>query len=126
VHMRYSMDKVGKALSSFTTIKQALAAVRDALVAHMDAYEKCNMLHGDVSIGNIMFYADEGDAVSGCLNDWDLSLSSPVIASGVRQLSRPGTWQFMSIHILQNPTLPEGVSDDVESFLWVVLQLALR
>lgn len=37
--------------------------------AHKDAYEKCKILHRDISARNVMMTEDG----SGILNDWDLA-----------------------------------------------------
>ncbi|KAH8984958.1 hypothetical protein EDB92DRAFT_1766970, partial [Lactarius akahatsu] len=77
---------------------------------HTEAYEWVKILHRDVSAGNILITEDG----SGILIDWDLS-------------KKVGTWQFMSIARLQDSsTRLHEVSDDLESFFWVLLYLVVK
>jgi serine/threonine protein kinase len=106
------------------------------VTAHTAAYEKAQILHRDVSAGNILI-ADDG---SGLLIDWDLSKKViPDVDTKPRRHSRTvwvllsyilhtnglhlqGTWQFISIARLRDHTSwPHEVSDDLESFFWVLL-----
>ncbi|KAH9960896.1 hypothetical protein BC827DRAFT_1097620, partial [Russula dissimulans] len=86
---------------------------------HTAAYEKAQILHRDVSAGNILI-ADDG---SGMLIDWDLSKKViKDVDEKARSHSRTGTWQFISISRLCDPSSrPHEVSDDLESFFWVLL-----
>lgn len=42
------------------------------MLAHHWVYEKSGILHRDISVGNVMFYRNEGEAI-GVLCDWDLA-----------------------------------------------------
>jgi len=56
------------------------------------------------------------------LIDWDLSKEIKDDDERPRQHSRTGTWQFISISRLLVPLArPHEVSDDLESFFWVLL-----
>ncbi|KAI0739882.1 hypothetical protein C8Q80DRAFT_201132 [Daedaleopsis nitida] len=96
------------------------------------------ILHRDVSGGNILIYpiidetVDDATGITtrdlrwaGILTDWELSkkLDGPHIA---RQPERTGTWQFMSVAILTNRYKVVEVTDDLESFLYVLLYHAIR
>jgi hypothetical protein len=89
VHHRFVEDFIGHHLDKFTSSKQFMTVVLDAFIgtstilfsfsrstphvkyylAHKDAYEKCNILHRDISAKNVMMT----DAGRGILNDWDLA-----------------------------------------------------
>ncbi|KAH9056639.1 hypothetical protein EDB87DRAFT_1539199, partial [Lactarius vividus] len=118
VHYRLVLETLGKPLNTFRSTRQLCEVIRDAIVAHTEAYERVQILHRDVSAGNILI-TEKG----GVLIDWDLS--KKVVKGGnvkQRQHSRTGTWQFISIARLRDPsTRPHGVSDDLESFLRVLL-----
>jgi serine/threonine protein kinase len=78
----------GRDLTSFTSTREFITAVRDAMIgtaffffgtavfstfsfpAHKHAYENARIIHGDVSVGNILITGDGG---KGLLIDWDLS-----------------------------------------------------
>ena len=54
------------------------------LTAHISAYENAQILHRDVSAGNILI-TDDG---SGILIDWDLSKVTPEVEAKPRRHSR--------------------------------------
>ncbi|KAJ7572481.1 hypothetical protein C8J56DRAFT_762647, partial [Mycena floridula] len=61
------MKEVGRPLWSFSSVEELLQVTRDAFVAHRDAYVKGNILHGDISEGNILIYRGRG-----LLIDWEM------------------------------------------------------
>ncbi|PPQ89807.1 hypothetical protein CVT25_007412 [Psilocybe cyanescens] len=122
-HTRFSEDFIGLPLYKFKSSKQFLRAVYDAFLAHKDAYEKCGILHRDISAGNVLLKVGGG----GILNDWDLAR---YVERDDKDRHHPafrsGTWQFMSIGLLANPAKVHHVQDDMESFFWLVLYHMLR
>ncbi|KAI9444196.1 hypothetical protein H4582DRAFT_2071765 [Lactarius indigo] len=124
VHYRLVLETLGESVYTFKSTRQLCKVIRDAIVAHTEAYERVGILHRDVSAGNILI-SKEG---SGILIDWDLSKKVVKDGSGKpRQHSRTGTWQFISIARLRAPlTRPHEVSDDLESFFWVLLYLVAK
>ncbi|KAI0305794.1 hypothetical protein B0F90DRAFT_925244 [Multifurca ochricompacta] len=119
VHYRLVLETLGKPLNTFNSTRQLCEVIRDAILAHSAAYERTEILHRDVSAGNILI----GEDGSGFLIDWDLSKR---ISKGVEEKARPhsrtGTWQFISIWRLLDPSFrPHALSDDLESFFWVLL-----
>src|SRR5580693_197572 len=111
-------------------------------VAHTAAYDKTRILHRDVSAGNILITDNGG----GILIDWDLSKKvKEYVDPKPRQHSRTvgyrsrshlfyeklilaqGTWQFISVARLLDPrSTPHQISDDLESFFWVLLYQIIR
>ncbi|KAI0292350.1 kinase-like domain-containing protein [Multifurca ochricompacta] len=124
VHYRLVLETLGKPLSTFKSTRQLCEVIRDAIVAHSAAYERAQILHRDVSAGNILI-TEEG---TGMLIDWDLSKQvHKGVEEGPRQHSRTGTWQFISISRLREPRYTaHEVSDDLESFFWVLLYQIAR
>ncbi|KAH9020337.1 hypothetical protein EDB84DRAFT_1565760 [Lactarius hengduanensis] len=124
VHYRLVLETLGSPLYAFKSSRELCKVIRDAITAHTEAYERVQILHRDVSAGNILI-AEDG---SGILIDWDLSKKVVMGGGGEqRQHSRTGTWQFMSIARLQDSsTRPHEVSDDLESFFWVLLYLVVK
>ncbi|KAH9933263.1 hypothetical protein B0H21DRAFT_835281 [Amylocystis lapponica] len=137
-HYRLVEKEVGCPLSDFENGCCLLRILRDCLFAHRDAVEKANILHRDISAGNILVIYkkdSDGDVIPyGLLNDWELSkeLPTPMPDSdtsqrpSARQPDRTGTWQFMSAASLNDATKQMIVQDDLESFLYVLLYFALR
>ncbi|KAF9554511.1 hypothetical protein CPC08DRAFT_821663 [Agrocybe pediades] len=115
VHTRLVTDKVGKPVEKFKTSKDFLKAVYDAYRAHKAVYEKCQILHCDVSVGNILVTANG----KGFLNDWDQARNVENLLSGPHRAFPTGTWRFMSTNLLLRPQKVHGLQDDIESFFWV-------
>ncbi|KAI0043611.1 hypothetical protein FA95DRAFT_370232 [Auriscalpium vulgare] len=118
VHYRIVLGIVGTALDTFSCTRDLCVAIRDAAEAHVRAYELAEVLHRDISIGNILFYKTEDGVIRGILIDWDLC-NIRKKESG-RQNSRTGTWQFMSGLLLANPKKSHELTDDLESFVHVL------
>ncbi|KAF8503824.1 kinase-like domain-containing protein, partial [Russula emetica] len=123
VHYRLVLETLGQPLNTFKSTQQLCRAIRDCIVAHTVAYKRAHILHRDISAVNILI-TDNG---SGMLIDWDLSKEIKGNDETPRQHSRTGTWQFISISCLRDPsTRPHQVSDDLESFFWVLLYLVVK
>ncbi|KDQ32581.1 hypothetical protein PLEOSDRAFT_1032153, partial [Pleurotus ostreatus PC15] len=119
-HVRFVVKEVGRPLESFSSSKEMFRAIHDAFQGHKQAYDKCKLLHRDVSGGNILLVKD-----GGILNDWDMAVNVEEVERGPRAHERTGTWAFMSIDLLRGERRPHKVSDDLESFFWVVLYYSL-
>ncbi|TFK81213.1 hypothetical protein K466DRAFT_444058, partial [Polyporus arcularius HHB13444] len=90
-------------------------------------------IHRDVSGGNILILpcivtSEAGRRFMiwiGILTDWEL-------AKGLsderkpRQPERTGTWQYMSVALLNRPTKAVEIPDDLESLFYVLLYHAVR
>ncbi|KAI0042700.1 hypothetical protein FA95DRAFT_1474118, partial [Auriscalpium vulgare] len=88
---------------------------------HARAYELAEVLHRDISAGNILFYKTADGVIRGLLIDWDLcKIIRKLEKESRRQDWRTGTWQFMSGLRLKNPAKPHELSDDLESFVHVL------
>ncbi|KAF8875393.1 hypothetical protein BD779DRAFT_1651255 [Infundibulicybe gibba] len=119
-HNRFVEDFVGIPLKRFKSSQQMLKVIFHAFIAHRQAFERCGILHRDISGGNIMMTGDG----RGILNDWDLARH--ISADGCRQHDRTGTWQFMSIKLLMDPASRHELQDDLESFFWAVVYHGFR
>ncbi|RPD57691.1 hypothetical protein L227DRAFT_655264 [Lentinus tigrinus ALCF2SS1-6] len=132
VHYRIIVAEVCLPCTAFSSSRTWAAVILDCLRAHQAAYERCNIIHRDVSVGNIlilpMLFRKDGSIVgiiwSGILTDWELA--KDVRVKCARQPERTGTWQFMSLQCLMHPTLPVTIPDELESFLHTLLYNAVR
>ncbi|KAF4579726.1 hypothetical protein EYR36_001545 [Pleurotus pulmonarius] len=94
-HVRFVVKEVGRPLECFSSSKEMFQAIHDAFQG------------------------------GGLLNDWDMAVKVEEAKSGPRAHERAGTWEFMSIDLLIGTKCLHKVSDDMESFFWVVLYYSL-
>ncbi|KAF8972156.1 hypothetical protein BDZ97DRAFT_1650439 [Flammula alnicola] len=115
VHMHYRLvlGTIGTPLTQFSSTWQMVNAVKCALLAHWDAVTKANILHRDVSSGNIVMVGEEG----GILIDWELCKRIGQGPATARCDDKTGTWQFISARLLLNKAQEHKVGDDLESFV---------
>ncbi|KAI0827947.1 hypothetical protein BC628DRAFT_126666 [Trametes gibbosa] len=124
-HYRIVVKEVGQPMSEFTSSRQLVHVLRCCILAHKEAYE-ANVIHRDVSAGNVLLYYDKkAKQWCGLLNDWEMSKRTDLPDKG-RQLDRTGTWQFMSAMALMTPGKEIKVADELESFFHVLLYFAIR
>ncbi|KAG5332065.1 hypothetical protein C0989_007265 [Termitomyces sp. Mn162] len=131
-HYRIVLEYLPYSLEDFKNTREMTIVFRDASIGHGTAATEAEVLHRDISNGNIMFKRHADGAVQGYLIDWDLSLDLNLASnqSAEAQPERTGTWQFLAIRLVQpkeieKPLIQDRI-DDVESFYHVFLWLALR
>ncbi|KAF5338835.1 hypothetical protein D9757_015370 [Collybiopsis confluens] len=118
-HYRLVLNFVGEPLDKCTSTRMFCKVVSDAFNAHRQACVKAEMLHRDISFGNIILWRGNGYLI-----DWERAKSLTV--NGARSRERTGTWQFMSVRLIENPNLPHLIRDDIESFMYVMIHAAIR
>ncbi|KAI0689366.1 hypothetical protein C8T65DRAFT_700277 [Cerioporus squamosus] len=131
-HYRLVVEEVALPLSEFQFGRQLVSIVRDCVIAHYQAYDKLSLLHGDISGGNVLIYPrvsklqDGGYRIvfAGLLADWEMAKSTDI--TDPRQPERTGTWQYMSAALLSRSDKQVSVSDELESFFYVLLYHAAR
>ncbi|KAF5340986.1 hypothetical protein D9611_006058 [Ephemerocybe angulata] len=128
---RVSMECYGAPLHEFTSQRQAIAALRDAIQGHWNLL-RAGILHRDVSIDNILFGKDGAEeGHRGILIDLEMAASTgggPT--SRVITENRFGTYLYHSIAVLRSGRderllLPAAHDylDDLESFFWILCHL---
>ena len=113
--------------------------------AHQYVWNNVEILHRDISDGNIVLYEvpDTGE-ILGLLIDWDLCKYKDELSKGPTQKNRSvsplkssvsslseravaqGTWRFLSATLLNYPFKDNEVADDIESFLHLMILLTMR
>ena len=83
VHTRIVIKEVGRRLSEYEDSHELVSVLLDAMVAHKDAWEKAEILHRDISTGNIIIHDGKG-----ILIDWDLSKPRSRLGKGARTRER--------------------------------------
>ncbi|EJF56424.1 hypothetical protein DICSQDRAFT_174940 [Dichomitus squalens LYAD-421 SS1] len=120
--------------------RQLTSIVLDTVQAHCQAATnpKTLLLHRDISAGNILIYPrvrqgkdDTKNAIvwTGILCDWELAkpVDDQRAASNASRASQMGTYQFMSVNLLTDPSSPSvTIADELESFFHVLLYYSLR
>ncbi|CCM06270.1 uncharacterized protein FIBRA_08520 [Fibroporia radiculosa] len=130
VHFRLIVYQVCKPLTEYSDSRELVCILLDAILCHHDAWVIAQILHRDVSVGNILIDVEamEGGKkmVIGILSDWDMCKYKEDLNKGVAQQQRSGTWQFMSALLLKDPHKRHEVSDDIESFVHLTNWLIVR
>ncbi|KAI0649723.1 hypothetical protein C8Q79DRAFT_343436 [Trametes meyenii] len=130
VHTRLVLKEVCRPLTYFKESRELVSVLYDALRAHKRAWEDCQILHRDISVGNILIYDAEGPSgpkAIGLLADWDLARTKEQVEHPVASLiTRSGTWQFISGALLNYPNKPHLLSDDLESVYHILNWCALK
>ncbi|KAJ3504749.1 hypothetical protein NLJ89_g7775 [Agrocybe chaxingu] len=128
-HHRFWDDAAYTKLYNFQTSKGLLQAIYDAFEGHRAAFQKYELLHGDISASNVMIDSNG----RGVLNDWDVSMSAkrPKATSSVSLVRhdlnyRSGTWKFLSAGLLQDPHKRLTLQDEIESFFYVLFYYAIK
>ncbi|OBZ73979.1 hypothetical protein A0H81_06531 [Grifola frondosa] len=130
-HYRLVFAEIGRPLQTYEHSLQMTEVIYCALLAHQDAWTKAEVLHCDISDGNVLIYEavdQDGNVTTstGLLNDWDLAKYKEDMTEPHTQNSRSGTWQFMSALLLKFPKKPHEVSDDLESFVHLINWLSFQ
>ncbi|KAI0656414.1 hypothetical protein C8Q70DRAFT_921713 [Cubamyces menziesii] len=140
-HMRIVIDDVGRCLTDFTSTREVVQAMRDAILGHELAWKDACVLQRDVSLGNILIVDEprsDGPPFFGFLHDFDYSSMGPVETDSedektaydsdedVHRKERTGTLYYMAVELLEKQDVIHNTGHDLESFYWVLLWVVLR
>ncbi|KAG6093686.1 hypothetical protein E4U30_004094 [Claviceps sp. LM220 group G6] len=94
-----AVTPLGRPLDEFESILELLECLHDAIKVHRSLYMESVILHGDISVNNIiMTEPAKADGYKGMLIDFDLAHDITKGPSGAR--FRTGTIEFMAIGVL--------------------------
>ncbi|KAM0245194.1 hypothetical protein ACHAP5_005587 [Fusarium lateritium] len=115
-------------LENYHSTAELMECFRDAIKGHYNLYKYGNILHRDVSVGNIMITNDDKnnpDAPRGILIDLDGSMDLDIEQKKPYNLQ--GTKAFMAIDVSRPPHdhILHTYRHDLESFFYVFLYLAV-
>ncbi|GBE82934.1 hypothetical protein SCP_0413210 [Sparassis crispa] len=126
-HYRLVVEEVCRPLSDFENCFELVKIIADCIYGM--ALKDAKLIHRDVSAGNVLINEKlttvNGEDVpvrTGMLSDWELSKPTNEAREDAeetrmaRQPDRTGTWQFMSAILLDSPTRPVEVADELEAF----------
>ncbi|KAG6074484.1 hypothetical protein E4U15_006122 [Claviceps sp. LM218 group G6] len=115
-----AVTPLGRPLHKFKSILELLECLRDAIKVHRSLYMQSGILHGDISVNNIiMTEPAKADGYKGMLIDLDLAHDITKDPSGRRH--RTGTIEFMAAGVLLGEQ--HTYRHDLESFLYVFIWL---
>ncbi|KAF5341254.1 hypothetical protein D9611_005960 [Ephemerocybe angulata] len=126
---RLIMQRYGRSIEHFTSRYQAIAALRDAIVAHRALLSK-SVLHRDVAVQNILLGAENASPANrGILIDLDMATWTFKDISEQRADAGVGIRRFQSVTVLWGllsgcPPIHDHL-DDLESFFYVLCHLVL-
>ncbi|KAG6056263.1 hypothetical protein E4U17_002324 [Claviceps sp. LM77 group G4] len=105
---------------TFGSILELLECLRDAVKVHRSLYMQSGILHGDISVNNIMITEPaKADGYKGVLIDLDLAKN--MIEGPSESMHRIGTIEFMAVGVLRGEE--HTYRHDLESFFYVLIWL---
>ncbi|KAJ2030533.1 hypothetical protein H4S03_007008 [Coemansia sp. S3946] len=107
----------GNMISEAENQSQVVVAVADAMIALNAAYDKCKILHGNISNRAILLQQTV-DGIRGVLAEFDYACYA-----GVAAVESPELMLFQSMRSLDNPRVVRTFLDDCESLLYLVCWL---
>ncbi|KAH7103498.1 hypothetical protein BKA62DRAFT_697110 [Auriculariales sp. MPI-PUGE-AT-0066] len=133
VHQRFLVREIGKPLAfrleapPTSQSRNIVQRIIEAITAHQAALFDAETLHRDISEGNVLHVKlcdKDGDiSIRALLIDWDMSKDANLVAT---RKERTGTWLFLSLNLLSEFPRSQTFSDDLESFVWLLVYLFLR
>jgi serine/threonine protein kinase len=127
-------EPAGRPQADFSSTRELLKAIRDAIEAHRSLFLDRRISHRDVSVSIIvMTEPGENNVLSGSLIDLELGSTvenGKTTRTGLRRMT--GTLKYMAIEVLElcmsgaRPDLEHTYRHDLESFFYVFLDLCLN
>ncbi|KAJ2515571.1 hypothetical protein H4217_005096 [Coemansia sp. RSA 1939] len=118
VHKRICTKGIGKPLKFANSGLEIICILADAMECHWEIYQRCGILHRDISTNNILF-SGSGSRVKGMLVDFDHAICKKD-KDMVRNFERTGTLPFMSINNLEGGKIEHSLLDDWESLIYII------
>ena len=123
IHYCLVVSPAGRPLHAYSSVRELLEALRDAVAGHRSLLEDGKILHRDVSENNIIITESAAKgAPKGKLIDLDLAKELDSVPSGASH--RTGTMQFMAIEVLQGKG--HTYRHDLESMFYVFIWMCIR
>ena len=130
-----AISPAGRPLKDFSSVGELLKAFRDAIKAHRSLFLNRKILHGDVSLNNIILTDPKHTGgLSGMLIDFDLAVTVDEDCKNERTEEQvmTGTLEYIAIEILEGALRKDtsGIEHtyrhDLESFFYVFLSVCIR
>ncbi|VCU39369.1 Bgt-50094 [Blumeria graminis f. sp. tritici] len=120
------LSPFGRPLNSCSTVREFVGGIRDAIIGHRNLHE-IQILHGDVSEGNIILFGPNHKGVTkGLLIDLDMSTLLQDSRDNDEAKVITGTTKFMALRLLagirdKDFSIQQTYRHDLESFFYVLL-----
>lgn len=128
IKSRVVMELCGLSIDKFTSRAQAIGALRDAIVAHRELFQR-SVLHRDISMNNILLPSKIDARARARLVDLDMAIWTFTNKEAWLKERPTGTRRFQSISVMNGHPLdqpmPHNYLDDLESFLYVLYHLVM-
>ncbi|KAJ1764908.1 hypothetical protein LPJ74_006540 [Coemansia sp. RSA 1843] len=118
VHKVICMKGVGKPLKELENVFEVICVMADAMECHWEIYQRCKILHRDISTNNILF-SGSGSNIKGMLIDFDHAICEDD-KDAVHHFERTGTLPFMSVNNLEGGKLEHSLLDDWQSLIYIL------
>ncbi|KAJ2717055.1 hypothetical protein H4R19_000222 [Coemansia spiralis] len=119
VHRRLVMRPKGEHLNTAKTEAEIAIALAEAMWCHTAIHQRCQILHRDISLNNILVVYGPDGAPRGLLIDFDYAIPLDNIHTS-RRPGRSGTLAYMSIGNLEHTGQQQTALDDWESLLYTL------
>ncbi|KZV62628.1 hypothetical protein PENSPDRAFT_591164, partial [Peniophora sp. CONT] len=121
-HHRILFTTIPTKLIHFSSTRQLVSCISDAITAHCDACEKAGLLHRKIDGHSVVIDKDG----HGYLTNWEQAKLLVDIAT-CRTNTRPGSLQIMAAEVLQNfLDKPHILRHDLEAFFYLLCYTVLR
>ncbi|KAJ2213765.1 hypothetical protein EV179_003564 [Coemansia sp. RSA 487] len=119
VHKHMYTRGIGKPIKYIKSVPEFIIVAADVMRCHWEIIKRCDILHRDISVNNMLVRRNSNGEARGMLIDFDHSITISN-TDGPVHAERTGTLQFMSISNLEKSELKPTVLDDWESMLYIL------
>ncbi|KAJ1662852.1 hypothetical protein EV178_005508 [Coemansia sp. RSA 1646] len=119
VHKHMYTRGIGKPIKYIKSVPEFIIVAADVMRCHWEIIGKCDILHRDISVNNMLVRRNTNGEARGMLIDFDHSIAISNTDEPVHA-ERTGTLQFMSISNLEKSELKPTALDDWESILYIL------
>ncbi|KAJ2569475.1 hypothetical protein IW140_003029 [Coemansia sp. RSA 1813] len=118
-HKRIYTRGIGKPIKHIKSVPEFIIVAADIMRCHWEIVKRCDILHRDISVNNMLVRRNSNSEARGMLIDFDHSISIND-KNDPTHAERTGTLQFMSISNLDKSELKPTALDDWESMLYIL------
>ncbi|KAJ2697311.1 hypothetical protein FB645_005946, partial [Coemansia sp. IMI 203386] len=122
VHKRIAMEPVGLSIRKVRSVDELIVVAADVMKAHQEILRRCDILHRDLSLYNMLMTRDSDGMAHGMLIDFDCAVWASEESAQPRA-NMTGTLPYMSIANLDELAIKRTSLDDWESLIYILCWL---